>query len=438
MTVSTVSVVTVGTRNYLPEVPAHIDSWMDMRFAAFGRLVRCSRGLVHFASLRTRKTTICGIVVGCIIAAIYLHQRSYALVPDPDPFVSYKDQPWAPLHSRMGDVSIESVLAHQNLLAKRMARFAKVAVDESYSQEQQVLKRENPEGGDNHERPSNNDYAYEEFNLQKTVQRNCLGSVPLEELPPWQMKTLLRHLIYDDKHKIVFCSVPKSGSSSWKRVMLSLGTDGKVPSAHFKNLSSMATGATLRYMHNLPLDKAMRRLQSYFKFMFVRHPADRIAAVYSHKFTNFPESRPFKTKFGPVIQQLWKSGKFQDAEEWHLTKDPEFEHQNISFAAFVRYLIHARVDRMNEHWMPAYQLCQPCTVGYDFVGRFEDLPESANALLQHLGVPATVEYPSQTLLYRSPPFAHRDAIAMMNTLGAADHQQLNMRYEQDFTLFDYR
>ncbi len=36
------------------------------------------------------------------------------------------------------------------------------------------------------------------------------------------MDTLLKHLLYDDSKKIVFCYVPKNGCSNMKRMMLTL------------------------------------------------------------------------------------------------------------------------------------------------------------------------------------------------------------------------
>jgi dermatan 4-sulfotransferase 1 len=35
---------------------------------------------------------------------------------------------------------------------------------------------------------------------------------------------------------------------------------------------------------------------------------------------------------------------------------------DVTFSEFVRYLLDEDVERKNEHWMPIYNLCQPCAV----------------------------------------------------------------------------
>ena len=57
---------------------------------------------------------------------------------------------------------------------------------------------------------------------------------------------------------------------------------------------------------------------------------------------------------------------------------------DVSLGEFLQYVAESRVEDMNEHWMPFYELCQPCAVSYDFVGSFENLELDANQVLKEL------------------------------------------------------
>ncbi len=45
---------------------------------------------------------------------------------------------------------------------------------------------------------------------------------PLLPVNPFELKEVLKHLLYDDSKKVVFCYVPKNGCSNMKRMLLVL------------------------------------------------------------------------------------------------------------------------------------------------------------------------------------------------------------------------
>lgn len=170
--------------------------------------------------------------------------------------------------------------------------------------------------------------------------------------------------------------------------------------------------------------------------MFVRNPGNRIASVYSHKFTNFPESRPFKRKFGPAILNP-VDGKYRDVPERELKDDPAYEDREISFANFSQYIVHMSRKNLNEHWMPAHELCHPCAMKYDYIGKFEELPDSARDLLAARKLDELVSYPDQTLFYRSQPFQQEESDKLIESLPRRLRHQLQLQYGFDYELFGY-
>ncbi|KAJ7985700.1 hypothetical protein DPEC_G00343170 [Dallia pectoralis] len=53
------------------------------------------------------------------------------------------------------------------------------------------------------------------------------------------------------------------------------------------------------------------------------------------------------------------------------------------------------VERMNKHWMPMYNLYQPCAVSNDFIGSYEYLGSDANYVLRHTSAPLNVHFPER-------------------------------------------
>ena len=47
----------------------------------------------------------------------------------------------------------------------------------------------------------------------------------------------------------------------------------------------------------------------------------------------------------------------------------------------MEYLSEIDNNSLNEHWEREFQLCHPCHVHYDFVGRLEDGEDEANYML---------------------------------------------------------
>ena len=160
---------------------------------------------------------------------------------------------------------------------------------------------------------------------------------------------------------------------------------------------------------------------------------ERLASVYLHKFTDFPESAPFKRQFGAAIRRA-NSGLSTDK---HAQTHASNNTGPISFAEFVRYLTTVQPKNMNEHWMPASLLCQPCHIEYDFIARFEDLPNSASNVLRRAGLESQISYPDQALFYRGPPVQSSQAEELFSTLSPDLLSKIKMIYHDDFKLFNY-
>ncbi|KAJ7988922.1 hypothetical protein DPEC_G00314210 [Dallia pectoralis] len=66
-----------------------------------------------------------------------------------------------------------------------------------------------------------------------------------------------------------------------------------------------------------------------------------------------------------------------------------------NYRTFTESVMVKDVERMNKHWMPMYNLYQPCAVSNDFIGSYEYLGSDANYVLRHTGAPLNVHFPER-------------------------------------------
>ncbi|XP_042327146.1 carbohydrate sulfotransferase 14-like [Sceloporus undulatus] len=236
------------------------------------------------------------------------------------------------------------------------------------------------------------------------------------ELPSGQRRTLLKHLLVSDKHRFLYCYVPKVACSNWKRVLKVLG--GALESVEAK--LKMDHKRDLVFLGDMKPQEIRYRLKHYFKFLFVRDPMERLLSAYRNK---FGEIKEYQLKYGlEIVRRYRKSPGGSTGDD-------------VTFPEFLRFLLDEDVERMNEHWMPIYNLCQPCAVRYDFIGSYERLQEDANFVLERVQAPSSVRFPERQPWYKpvTPETLH---YYLCNTPKGLIRELLP-KYIMDFSLFAY-
>uniref|UniRef100_A0A8C7P4E9 Carbohydrate sulfotransferase n=1 Tax=Oncorhynchus mykiss TaxID=8022 RepID=A0A8C7P4E9_ONCMY len=238
------------------------------------------------------------------------------------------------------------------------------------------------------------------------------------EVPdPLQRKTLLQHVLVNDEHCFLCCYVPKVACSNWKRVL-------KVLSGTLENVDvsiKMDHKSDLLFLSSLKSEEIRYRLKHYFKFMFVREPMERLLSAYK-----FGEIKAYQEKYGAEIIRPYK--------KCH-SKDTAVAGDDVTFSEFVRYLLDEDVEHKNEHWMPIYNLCQPCAVSYDFIGSYEHLENDAAYMLQRIGAPPHIHFPERQMWYKpvTTEMLHYNLCSLPLKL----LRELLPKYILDFFLFTY-
>lgn len=109
---------------------------------------------------------------------------------------------------------------------------------------------------------------------------------------------------------------------------------------------------------------------------------------------------------------------------------------NVAFSEFVNFILDKRIRRresLNEHWAPYTELCHPCIIPYDFIGKYETLHEDAENILRLINAPKNLHFPSLVHSVTSTLTPR-----YIDTLTAGEQRHLYAMYQPDFLLFDYR
>lgn len=237
-------------------------------------------------------------------------------------------------------------------------------------------------------------------------------------------KTLI-NLLVDDKNRVLYCYVPKVACTNWKRMMLILSgatnqTDPqRIPadSVHRKNVFVK--------LSDLKPEEIKHRLLTYTKFLFVRHPVERVISAFRNKFEmNYTSSAYFKKRFGVKIMRKYRKGVPPESI-------PNSGH-GVHFPEFVSYLIDTRKEQFNEHWALVSSLCNPCDVKYDYIGKYETLADDSKYILEQIGAPPTLHFPEVV-----PSKTSAVVETYFDSLTAQQQSDLVKIYQDDFQIFDY-
>ncbi|XP_002734759.1 carbohydrate sulfotransferase 14-like [Saccoglossus kowalevskii] len=255
--------------------------------------------------------------------------------------------------------------------------------------------------------------------LEASCKNTKLYKSNISSLTRDEKYTLYKQIIVNDKYKFLYCFVPKVACSNWKRVIKVL--DGYIENIHKPIKMDHRKGLTL--LSDLPEAEADYKLKHYYKFMFSRQPLTRMLSAYRNKFTeNIPE---FREKIGHAILLKYR----------HIVDVNDIANMTVTFSEFVQYVIDSSVSKMDIHWKPMHDLCQPCSVRYDFIGTLENIESDTEHVLNAVGADNEVEFPKRQKWYKptTPDILQRE----FATIPAQHIENLVKKYETDFDLFSY-
>jgi hypothetical protein len=178
----------------------------------------------------------------------------------------------------------------------------------------------------------------------------------------------LHHLWVSDYHKLVYCDIPKAGSTTFKYLI------------SMKTASDMADEAARKGIHNytflrehsvvqmteLSVQAAQQRLNNYFKFIVVRHPFSRLLSAYRDKI--YPLGW-YVNEYAQVIDGYYGRGTVST---------------RLSTAQFLELVTRRNSDFDDTHWRAYHKLCFPCDINYDQIIKLETIDKDTKLVMKHI------------------------------------------------------
>lgn len=213
--------------------------------------------------------------------------------------------------------------------------------------------------------------------------------------------------------------------TNWKRVFMVL-SGSEAASADLSQIPAdvVHKPGTLDRLSDYPAGRAAEMLSTYTKFLFVRHPFERLLSAYRNKLEQrHDSSRYFQSRFGRRIVKRYRANATERA-----LRDGD----DVTFAEFAGFVADTRDTVFNEHWAPIDRLCRPCAVNYDFIGKHESLFQDSDFLLKHVAGVSDVRFP------KGPDT--NTSTQLVKYFTKLDHNTILRLYsifELDFKLFNY-
>ena len=204
------------------------------------------------------------------------------------------------------------------------------------------------------------------------------------------------HLFTEPTRVMAYCQVPKAGSTTWRNT--------------FANMNAIKDGGIRQRSQKLYSKKNSFRAKTFgdlanlnglhiVKFMFVRHPFERLVSAYNDKFVIYRNATRFQkvcklmgkdVEIGELYLNLIRS--YQESYMNMTSSNPCFANSSLEFkfSCFIEYVLDsANNEKLPSHIYSAYQIhwwlfteiCRVCYVQYDLIGHIENFQEDLQILL---------------------------------------------------------
>ncbi|XP_065313926.1 uncharacterized protein LOC135923215 isoform X2 [Gordionus sp. m RMFG-2023] len=325
--------------------------------------------------------------------------------------------------------------------------------------------------------------------------RNICNSIPTNITSPENVfdDIDMSFVFVHENIKIIWCMIPKCGTTFWRKILMGINK-GIYNMSMVTQLPWLFTknSKTLNYHKQ---KNTLDIIHKYPKFIFTRHPFERLHSAYIDKIlgsnnyvvnavheeiknimrlkhltasnqskeginssidnsetTNTNYGGKFKVLTNGSLEEAWirppwssnisdegKGGKEEEDSEEEEEGNEEDDHP-LTFSQFLSYIVeHEKYfpgRSMNAHWQPSYNICQPCNIPYDFVGKLENMNIDGQVLFDMLEFSKLMPFPADL----RPNHSFRkigDTKSIFRALDPELYKKIRHVYDQDFKMFNY-
>ena len=211
-----------------------------------------------------------------------------------------------------------------------------------------------------------------------------------------------RQSLIDNTTKTFVCLVPKAGSTSLKMIFLAKNKSFSELAVSINFTTLMQQPETrdqlIPYIveglrdytaeRNPSFDTGKAAFRSYFKYVMLRNPLERLYSVYRDKIAGLPLVSFKGQSYNGLRMAVFKYNHRKEYRDWvrtvKLNGSSEVNLSMRTFSDFINYWVTGGIGVRDPHFMPVYQICQVCKVKFDFYGNFKTFQADSKVLAQKL------------------------------------------------------
>ena len=184
-------------------------------------------------------------------------------------------------------------------------------------------------------------------------------------------EAVLQHLVFDDAHKVIYCYVPKVGCTTMKTAFLML--QGAFTLEELEKAPNVTHKEYLSKVKTLALesdkDQIKHKLNTYYKFMIVRNPLERLYSAFHEK-----------------LSMPTNSDVYNSMQKFILQYSNDNHSKFPNFTEFVSAFVNT--NQLNDrHFLPMVEICDPCMMKYNYYASFRDMNHEVRHIFHLLNIP---------------------------------------------------
>lgn len=183
-------------------------------------------------------------------------------------------------------------------------------------------------------------------------------------------------------------------------------------------------------------------ISSSVKFLFVRHPFDRLVSAFRNKLEDSSAQEDgayFYKTYGRSIVERFRQSRKNDRRAEHVNSvnvDSEYRREP-TFPEFIDYLLHTDPNDYDEHWRPVALHCHVCRFHFDYIIKYEHFEEEINFLVETLQKDRRLPQSFHLTWENKGGTDHNTVIRYLKQLNEEQLMHLFDKYRLDFLYFGY-